>query len=94
MPAPKVETTVDLANCYHPKGVREFDRNSTDGLRKSVGHCHDVNLRVIEAHTKQWIEIGTLKNQASNLKLMIWILSGVLTATCAVLGFVVELAVK
>jgi hypothetical protein len=39
-----------LVSCYHPKGVREYDRNSPEGIRKSLAHCHDVNVKLIAAN--------------------------------------------
>lgn len=57
----------DLNSSYHPVGVREFDRSSPDGLRKSLNHCHTVNQTLIRENdklqqrvTRQWLWIKVL----------------------------------
>lgn len=50
-----------LDQCYHPKGTREFDRNSLEGLRKSLNHCHAVNQALIRELTAKDKVISTLR---------------------------------
>jgi hypothetical protein len=57
----------DLNSAYHPTGVREFDRSSPEGLRKSLNHCHTVNHVLIRENdklqqrlTRQWLWIRVL----------------------------------
>ena len=67
---------IDLSNCYAPKGEREFDRNSVEGIRKSLGHCHDVNQALIRNQ-------NTLQRSLMNLKLRNGLIVAVVTGILA-----------
>jgi len=49
---------LDLSDCYHPVGKREFDRSSIEGLRKSLNHAHTVNQALIRTIDRQEKRIG------------------------------------
>jgi hypothetical protein len=67
---------IDLNNCYSANGAREFDRNSIEGIRKSLGHCHDVNQALIRNQ-------NNLQKRLMNLKLRNAIAIAVVTAVLA-----------
>jgi hypothetical protein len=76
---------MDLNSCYRKGGAREFDRNSPDGIRKSLSHCHDVNQRLIRANDELRKE---LDHRLKRIKLVLGILNGVLATVATVLALV------
>jgi hypothetical protein len=67
---------IDLSNCYSGNGAREFDRNSVDGIRKSLGHCHDVNQVLIRNQ-------NVLQKRFMDLRLRNGIIIAVITGAIA-----------
>jgi len=57
MPA-KIQLATDLANCYRgdKREKREFERNTREGLLKSVSKCHDVNQTIIRVIQEDSVE--------------------------------------
>ena len=64
---------IDLRNCYSPNGTREFDRNSVEGIRKSLSHCHDVNQALIRNQTE-------LQRKLRNAYIQNSVLTAIITA--------------
>jgi hypothetical protein len=66
----------DLSNLYHPSGVREFDRNSVEGIKKSLSHCHDVNQALIR-------NANELQKRLMNLRLRNTLIASIVTGLIA-----------
>jgi hypothetical protein len=67
---------IDLSNCYSGNGAREFDRDSVNGIRKSLGHCHDVNQALIRNQ-------NVLQKRLMNLRLRNGVIIAVITGAIA-----------
>ena len=67
---------IDLSNCYSGNGAREFDRDSVNGIRKSLGHCHDVNQALIRNQ-------NVLQKRLMNMRLRNTLIASGVTAVIA-----------
>ena len=56
--------TDNLDRCYRAGGIREFDRSSPQGVRKSLSHCHDVNQKLIASNDELRKQILELRKSA------------------------------
>lgn len=62
-----------LSGLYQPYGAREFDRNSVEGIKKSLSHCHDVNQALIR-------NANELQKRLMNLRLRNTVIASIVTA--------------
>jgi len=63
-----------------PNEPREFDRNTVEGLGKSVSKCHDVNQRMIS----EQIRMQAALSRIERWKLMVWIATGAAAVSFAI----------
>ena len=63
MPDPHIQTTVNLTSCYREGGQRQYDRNTREGLLKSLSKCHDVNQAIIRSETSRDERITKIENR-------------------------------
>lgn len=73
-----------LDRCYRPGGIREFPRDSPEGIRKSLSRCHDVNQKLILANDELRRLVLKLENNAHWERAWRWgIVAGVVIAVIA-----------
>jgi hypothetical protein len=93
MPEPEIQTPPDFQFYVQQHGVhavREFKRDSIEGLQKSLSKAHDNLSKQVGINTRLYAQLTKAERLAERCSTRIWILGGCVIAQFAIIGWLAQ----